>query len=144
MLNLNQLLQWSAGASKRPQAQTPDDAMAPGTILADCMPPVTISWLPSAADVLQALAALGFRQQQQQHRGSQQQQQASQQQQEPQQQQQQGNLPLLLKLVGRVARGVAAGRLDGSGIVSNQQQYLALLQALLTLMLDQRVTLTCR
>jgi hypothetical protein len=28
--------------------------------------------------------------------------------------------------------------------VSNQQQYLALLQALLTLMLDQRVTLACR
>jgi hypothetical protein len=115
------------------------------------MPPVTVQWLPTAADVLEALTALGFKQQQQQQ---QQQQQGGEKGDKGQQQQvaagssgafRHANLPLLLRLLGRVARGCAAGRLEGGGgLVSSPGQYQQLLLALLSLMLDPRAAQMCR
>jgi hypothetical protein len=130
-MGLGQMLQWAGGASSRPT----DIHMAPCTVLADSMPAVTIRWLPSAADVLEALRAMGYKQQQQQEKvegedgaGA----------------YRHGNMPLLLQLLGRVSRGAAAGRVDAGGLTRNVQQYQQLLMALLQLMLDERALLACR
>lgn len=161
-MGLSQLQQWCGGtlqswpAAAARNKSSSSSGLAIGTALADSMPPVTVQWLPTAADVLEALTALGFKhphhhqqQQQRQHGGEEEGADRA------GQQQQQGaagssaafrhaNLPLLLRLLGRVARVCAAGRLEARGLVSSPGQYQQLLLALLSLMLDPRASLMCR
>lgn len=154
---------WGVACSSSGASSSDGSGLAPGITLAEQRPPVSIQWLPSAADVLQALAALGCTtgggaaaaasraRCKSKAAGSQQQQQSPAPeamdvdgQQQQQQQYRYSHLPLLLQLLAHLCHGHAAGRLDLSCLVREVGRFRELLLALLTLMMDQQAAVVCR